>query len=260
MPQMLCQARLTNYHKSKVKFGTQTRWNATYLKLCENEATPGTELCERCSKRPAFARNQITMIHGKLSEEIPYTSRIYGGKWYWDMVEKYGEPLDREWLRCAREAQLEGEKRAGAKAWRIVGGGPIEAKGVDEAKAATKPEAAPQLKIRVPKDNEMPPASSQAAKAPRGRKKKEVAPAAPAQSQAPTPVATLTPKSPDLRKHLYKITSYYEESDKQPKKLPTDTMKIELEEVDGKVVWVSKGGFMFENEDGEIGRFLGKQS
>ncbi len=222
---MLCQARLTNYHKTKTKIGTQTKWNATYLKLCDKEAMEGSDLCARCAQRPTSARNQITMIHGKLSEEIPYTSRIYGGDWYWDMVQQYGEPLDKQWLELAKQAQLEGEKRAGAKAWRIPEreAGRLKEKKKPERPVRTKEEIKPVEQEEA--IDEMPP-------------KKKLPPAPPSQQLPFKPISQLM-----------------QESSEEPKMLPTDRQKLWKENG----VWICETGFTFAvKEDGGIGKFLGK--
>lgn len=223
----LCQARLTNYHKSKTKIGNQDRWNATYLKLCPNEADRNSEkgLCERCSQRPLNARNQITMIHGTLSEKIPYSSRIYGGDWYWDMVERFGEPVDKAWIQLAEEAQREGERRAlscGKTPWQIQ----KEAETKEGVKTAQEEEEMPPIAKPKPK-----------AKAKTKTKAKEVL--------TPPPG---TPKLP-----FKPIPQLYQESMEEPKMMPTDTQKIWKE--DGK--WVCETGFLFEiREDGGIGKLI----
>ena len=239
---MLCQARLTNYHKTKTKIGTQDKWNATYLKLCGNEAEPNADLCVRCAQRPAAARNQITMIHGTLSEEIPYTSRIYGGPWYWDMVQRYGEPLDTVWIEAAKAAQAAGEKRA--------------------ASAGKVPWCIANLRETIPKGPKGPkgpmePKGPKGPKGPTGPKDQKVDVKEEQQEEAMPPKKKLpaSPAKPEQQLPFKPIPQLFQEAADEPTKIPTDTQTIRKE----KGMWISATGHCFAvNEDGSIGKFIGK--
>jgi hypothetical protein len=64
---------------------------------------------------------QDRILHGLLTEPIPEISRIYGGPWYWDQVNKHfgeGEP-NKEWLAAALESQRLAEEFCGPGAWKV---------------------------------------------------------------------------------------------------------------------------------------------
>jgi len=60
------------------------------------------------------------MLHGLLTEPIPDTSHIYGGRWYWAQVDgkKGGDPPD-AWIIAAQEAQAAAEAVCGSRAWKV---------------------------------------------------------------------------------------------------------------------------------------------
>jgi hypothetical protein len=74
---------------------------------CSNKVDVAGSICSTCSACKKVSQDvtpSMKTFHGKLSEPIPDTSHIYGSKWYWDRVEKYGA-VNAIWLVDAQKAQ-----------------------------------------------------------------------------------------------------------------------------------------------------------
>lgn len=74
---------------------------------CSNKVDVAGSICSTCSACKKVSQDvtpTMKTFHGKLSEPIPDTSHIYGSKWYWDRVEKYGA-VNAKWLADAQKAQ-----------------------------------------------------------------------------------------------------------------------------------------------------------
>lgn len=85
---MRCISRITDDTYSQ-KFGDG--YHKFYVELRCN--MPCTELiCSRCSKSECKTQHSRKFDHGTINEPIPDRSHIYGGKWYTDIVKRYGEP------------------------------------------------------------------------------------------------------------------------------------------------------------------------
>ena len=219
MNQQPCFARLTEWEKSKVELGP---WYVSMPRLCRNPARKDESLCEQCSLRVSKGdlNTQTRMIHGLLTEPPPPSSYVYGSTKFWEMVVKGGCGPCEEWLEAAERVQAEAEEFCSA--------------------AGRLP-----WKVQRPADilEEMVKSS--------GAKTKVVAAAAPAQTAPPTKRGTLLEKFAPIRK-------IYEESDKPPEKLETDTCAIKKEVYGDIEVWVSAEGHMFDcDTTGEPGEFLG---
>jgi hypothetical protein len=85
---MLCISRVTDDTYSQ-KFGNNH--NKFYLEFrCNLPST--TEICKRCSDKSSKVQTSRKFDHGTVNEPIPDNSHIYGSKWYYDSVKKYGDP------------------------------------------------------------------------------------------------------------------------------------------------------------------------
>jgi hypothetical protein len=79
---------------------------------CSNKVDVAGSICSACSACKKVSQDvtpTMKTFHGKLSEPIPDTSHIYGSKWYWDRVEKYGA-VNAKWLADAQKAQTQIEE------------------------------------------------------------------------------------------------------------------------------------------------------
>jgi len=90
MANSLCISRITDnkfaqyFADGKHKFYVEFRCNRPSEK----------EICEKCSVKSNDAKLQHSRMfdHGHIHDPIPDKSHIYGGKWYKEMVKKWGEP------------------------------------------------------------------------------------------------------------------------------------------------------------------------
>jgi hypothetical protein len=89
---MLCITRYTNEtHAQHFADGR----HKFYLEFrCNNLCKDGMDCCEKCSKitNGPVVQYFRTFNHGKVNEPIPDRSHIYGGKWYYQVIKKYGAP------------------------------------------------------------------------------------------------------------------------------------------------------------------------
>jgi hypothetical protein len=70
----------------------------------------------------------------------------------------------------------------------------------------------------------------------------------------------VVPESAKITNKFQPITQLYQESDKQPEKLPTDSMKATKEKINGEMCWVTEMGHIFGIEkDGSLGVYKGKR-
>ena len=171
-------------------------------------------------ERPTEGKYQSRMIHGLLTEPPPLDSHIYGSLWYWERVEKHGEP-DKEWLELAKKAQEDAEevcRKDGMRAWKVQRPTAKDLEMVIKKKKAEKSTSKPK-----------------------------------SEAEAETPV-----KKGTLLEKFAPIKVMYEEAEKQPVKMPTDSCKIKKEIYGGLTFWVSETGLVFDiNSIGEPGDFLG---
>ncbi len=197
MASKICLARLTSWETTNTPIGSSNK-RASVVKLCKNIPDEGN-LCRECSERPIEGKYQTRMCHGLLTEPPPDGSHVYGSLWYWDQVNRYGEPFDKGWLLQAHKAQCIAEgrcKAAGFVPWRV--------------------QRATEEQIKEMK----------------GRKK--------TLPQVEKPQNT-------LMKHIPVIDTFYEETAKEPEKLPTDSVGITKKVLDEKEgpVWVTETGWVF---------------
>lgn len=86
---MLCISRITDDTYSQ-KFGNNR--NKFYIEFRCNTPTT-TDICIKCSQKSnTNVQHSRKFNHGKITEPIPDNSHIYGSKWYYDSVKKYGTP------------------------------------------------------------------------------------------------------------------------------------------------------------------------
>lgn len=217
-----CLARLTSWETTKCKIGSSNT-TASMLKLCKGVPGEDENLCEECKERPIGGKYQTKMFHGLLTEEIPYESHIYGSPWYWEKVAKFGDPEDEEWLEEAQRRQEEIENVLD-DAWKVQRPSEEDLEEmVEEVKTKQKKQAVNRL---------------------RGIKKQEEKPL----SKAGTILKTFIP-----------IKNKYEESNKPPKKLQTDSIDIRKEQIGEQWVWITETELVFDVEsNGDIGQLLGK--
>lgn len=89
---MLCISRYTDdtyaqqFGDGRHKFYLEFRCNRPCLK--------GMDCCAKCAEKSTSTTLQHSrkFNHGKVNESIPDASHIYGGKWYYDGVRKWGQP------------------------------------------------------------------------------------------------------------------------------------------------------------------------
>jgi len=85
------------------------------------------------------------------------------------------------------------------------------------------------------------------------------------EEEAEMPKAKPLPKEPvpfekSVMKNFPVIKKMFQESEKQPDTLETDSEKIWKEVIEGKERWVCDSGFVFEvAPDGDVGQFIGKK-
>jgi hypothetical protein len=92
---MACISRITDDTYSQ-KFGNDH--HKFYVEMrCGLPCIPGLDVCAKCSKKLDNCKTQHSrqFNHGKINEPIPSNSHIYGGKWFYDSVKKYGMPTDK---------------------------------------------------------------------------------------------------------------------------------------------------------------------
>ena len=190
---------------------------ASIVRLCKNIPQKGN-LCEECLKRPTDGKYQSRMMHGLLTERIPDHSHIYGSMWYWERVFKHGDPSS-EWLIKAEKAQKEGEN--------VKGGFVVQRPSV--------------------KEMEM-----------RKTKKASVVPAATATATTATATtATATATKGTLFEKFAPIKVLYQESDKDPEMMSTDTCTIKKVVVRGVECWVADMLVFDCDTTGEPGEYIG---
>lgn len=114
---------------------------------CSNKVDVAGSICSKCSASKKLSQDvtaSMRTFHGKLTEPIPNTSHIYGSKWYWDKVEKYGA-VNAKWLADAQKAQTQIEETYSAdgvfKMMPVAAVTPVEAivSTVSAAKPIVKP-------------------------------------------------------------------------------------------------------------------------
>jgi hypothetical protein len=218
MPQASCLARLTDWEKTRILVGPS---HVSFARLCKNPVRNDESLCEECSMRglQGCIYTQSRMIHGLLTQEPPKDSLIYGSKGFWKLVKEYGMPGLAE---AEAEEEAEDSWLAAAIAAQEEGERRCFARGLD-----------PWLVQRPAHMSE--------------EMVKKVVP----KVAAPGAKGTILAVFPQIR-------TMYEESDKPPEKLETDTCKIHKEVFGDIPVWISESGHVFDcDTTGEPGEFMG---
>ena len=227
-----CLARLTSWERTNSTIGTSKK-RASIIKLCKNIPEKGEVICQECSERPIDGKYQTRMIHGLLTDPPCESSHIYGSVWYWQQVAMYGEPDDKEWLVSAQKAQKGGEGFCfPVGGWKVQSPSETELEGMYKSKKE-KNKAVAVSRVAAS-------AAAESAKAKANAK------------------AILDTKGTILEKFA-QIKVIYEESEKSPEKLPTDTCGIWKDVIDGMDVWRSGAGHIFDHDTtGEAGEFIGR--
>jgi hypothetical protein len=107
---MQCISRVTNDDTIQ-KFGDG--YHNFYLEYrCNSPCKDGMDVCERCSKKSDSTKIQAsrTFNHGKITEQIPDNSHIYGGKWYNDNIKRY-QPPPNNIIELAEEYKLKARQQ-----------------------------------------------------------------------------------------------------------------------------------------------------
>lgn len=188
------------------------------IKNCSNKCEVDGGICKICSALPLDSTPSMKLIHGNLKEPLPVNSRIYGSAWYWKHVKIHGEPADKKWIALAQDAQRFVEDK--------LNGHKLKA----PVAPAPPPSAAP-----APLAPPTPPVVT------RGRKKVKI------ESVAAPVMSYITPLAP-----------LYLETDDPIEKLPTDSYRISIQEVNGEQRYVCENGMIFSIEKDEPGAFLGR--
>jgi hypothetical protein len=215
-----CLARLTHWDSSWSQIGPGTR--ASYVKICKIKPVEGMLLCKHCLQRPLEGKTQSSMLHGLLTEPIPYASALYGGPRYWERVGAYDLKPDPVWLAKAKAAQKEAEEwcRPFGTPWKVQR---FEAKEIEDMKKASSKAKVSTSKSEKPKEKE-------------------------AAKPAATLLQTFAP-----------IKVMYEESNKPIAKVQTDTMAMWKEDTEMGPVWVTETGLVFDcASNGEAGQLIAK--
>lgn len=221
-----CLARLTHWESSWCQLGPSTR--ASYVKVCTNKPTEGMLLCKHCLQRPLEGKTQSSLLHGMLTEPIPYVSALYGSPRYWDKVGSFDLKPDAAWLAKAKAAQKEAEDwcRPYGTPWKVQRLSEEEIQSMKPKPSSTKVKA----KVKE-KDKVVVPSSSSSV------------------SKGETLLTTFAP-----------IKVLYEESANRIQRVQTDSMGMWKEEVEGMgSVWITESGLIFDCvSNGEPGELLAK--
>lgn len=86
-----CMSRITSDHHAQ-HFGNQR--NKFYLEYrCPLPRFRDMDVCVKCLvKQPTDLQESRRFDHGKINEPIPDASHLFGGRWYYEGVRKWGEP------------------------------------------------------------------------------------------------------------------------------------------------------------------------
>lgn len=100
-----CMSRMTHENTAQ-HFGNGR--NKFYLEYrCPLPRFRDLDVCVRCVNKNAKAQQDSrTYDHGKINEPIPDHSHLFGGRWYLEHTEKWGEPPNQT-VRFAFEHQME---------------------------------------------------------------------------------------------------------------------------------------------------------
>ena len=110
---MRCISRVTDDTYSQ-KFGNNH--NKFYIE-CRCNLPTTSDICSRCMDKSGKVQTSRKFNHGTIHEPIPDSSHIYGSKWYYDAVKKYGEPsndsitLAQQYQRDARGIEMKPENQ-----------------------------------------------------------------------------------------------------------------------------------------------------
>ena len=217
---LVCLSRLTSWETTNSPIGDSNK-RASIIKLCKNTPQKGQILCDECLQRPEDGKYQTRMIHGTLMEPPSPNSHVYGSQWYWERVAKYGDPKDIEWIARAIEAQKEAEELCKRVGYTVW---QVQRPGewsLEDMKKKATAKAKEAANVRLSKVNE---------------------------------------KKGTLLEKFAPIKVIYEESEKTPEKLPTDTCKIWREVVGDMNVWITENGLVFdEDTTGNPGELIGRR-
>jgi hypothetical protein len=251
MSNKLCMARLTDFAKTKSVNIGNSKHRCSRVKVCTSEAMEGNDLCEYCFLLPKEGRYKDGKYHGRnvhglITEPIPEDSHIYGSSWYKGVVELYGSLEDEEWIKLAEEAQQNLEEEVRKRVGNVV-----------EDKVPPKQTRKKEKKEEKPiEDQAEEKEKKEKKKVQRGRRNKVVED----EEEMPPKQAN---KGPDkgqkttLLQSFTPIKQFYVESEKQPKQLATDSMKMKKVVEDGKEIWLIENGMKFTvDTNGEVGELI----
>ena len=228
-----CLARLTSWDKTNCAIGTSNK-RASIVKVCKNVPEKGQSLCQECAERPTESKYQTRMIHGVLTDAPCEGSHIYGSSWYWQQVAMYGETDDTDWIAGALKAQKEAEEFCGStdpEAWKVQRPDQKELVEMQKRKKKENKEvAAARVAAVKEKDSE------------KGKGKDK--------DKDKAKKGTLLESFPLIR-------VMYQESEKTPEKLATDSCPIWKDVKEGVDVWVSESGYIFAcDSTGGVGELI----
>lgn len=231
-----CLARLTSWEKSNHTIAPA--FTVCYVKTCPNIPTKGDlTLCDKCLERPMESKYQTRMIHGLLTQPIPTHSKLYGSPWYWEKLFVKGidsESIDTAWMTAAKQAQARAELFAGPNAYKVQR--PSE-KDIQMGRTKTQ-----KVTVQTVSDQR----DQKVADKDKDKKKPLVI-----RGGKETKVAEKLPFAP--------IKKYYQESEKQPVVLETDTYSIKKSELNGVSVLLTENGLVFAmNTAGDAEEMLGR--
>jgi len=213
-----CLARLTDWEKTRIELGPGY---VSISRTCKNPARKDESLCEECCLRVSkgCCEAQSRMMHGLLTEEPPASSLVYGSASYWTASASAPLGAGASSLHSDwLEAAVNGQKECEAH--------------------CSKAGQVPWLVQRPAAINgEMPKAKAKA------KAKNKVI--------VPIQKGTILSVFPPIR-------TVYEESEKAPEKVETDSCTIRKEELGDTFIWLSEKGHVFDcDTTGEPGEFMG---
>lgn len=191
--------RLKGPGKTVGEIGPRSRY--TVVGICKQLVSEDCILCEECKRRylrqeesETFNKEQATRFHGLLTDPPPYESRVWGGPQYWERRDK----LEAAGALGEDPAWLDVARAAQA-----------------EAEAWCRAAGYEPWTVQRPTEEEL---KEMKASSAAGRPKRQV----------PEVKGQLS-----LKKFIPVIHTLYEESQQEPEKIASDTMKVEKRVVEG---------------------------
>lgn len=216
-----CLARLTDFWSTRTRIGASKSF-ASIAYVCPNEALKGEDLCESCFARPEESRYKDGKYHGR---------NVHG--LVTDVIPEDSHLYGSVWYEDMVEKFGHPDD--------------IWLEHAIEADELVKDFANKILVMKGSVFNSKLYDNPPTAKGQVGGKTKSKLP-------------EVVPESAKITNKFQPITQLYQESDKQPEKLQTDSMKAKKEEINGELCWVTEMGHIFGIEkDGSLGGFKGKR-